>query len=102
MGNITIFAFLSQERTRNQEPGEEEERPCAERQQRSEHPRQYSESDGLDDAGEGPQEEARLQEQEQADAGGRAHPTEDALQRQPRSLGVPRLEPLDEVSSSNN
>ena len=97
--NLTV-SYLPQERTRNQEPGEEEERR-AERQ-RAEHPRQRPESDGLRDAGEGPQEEARLQEQEQADAGGGAHPPEDALKRQPRSLGVPRHEPLDEVRSIDN
>ena len=92
---VTVSS-LPQERTRNQEPGEEEERR-AERQ-RAEHARQRSTADGRD-AGEGPQEEARLQEQEQADAAGGAHPPEDALQRQPRSLGLPRLDALGKVSS---
>ena len=98
--DLSLSLSQTKERTRNQELGQEEERGEKQRKwqfREEQHARQSERADRLD-AGEGAEEEARVQEQE-GEAGG-ARQAEEPLQRQPRCLGLPRHDTLGKVSGA--
>ena len=97
--DLSLSLSQTKERTRNQELGQEEERGEKQRKwqfREEQHARQSERADRLD-AGEGAEEEARVQEQEEA---GGARQAEEPVLPGPRSLRLPRHDPLGKVSEA--